>query len=145
MSQTGLRNIDSSMQKTNEWLHEICDELHIDDRQAAYHVLRGTLHALRDNLNTGANANFASQLPLIVRGIYFEGWTPADERFKDGPKSLSLDAFLERIEQDLMTQQIQDPQRAAKAVFGVIKRHMTQSQVQKLKDQLKADVKVMLD
>ena len=48
-----------------------------DDRQYAYHVLRGFLHALRDRIPIDESAQLAAQLPVLIRGIYYEGWVPS--------------------------------------------------------------------
>jgi uncharacterized protein (DUF2267 family) len=50
MSTTGLPVFDTTLQKTNMWLHEIMDDLQWDNRHKAYQALRGVLHALRDHL-----------------------------------------------------------------------------------------------
>lgn len=48
------------------------------DRQMAYHALRGVLFTLRDRLTVEEAAHFASQLPLLIRGIFYEGYRSAD-------------------------------------------------------------------
>jgi uncharacterized protein (DUF2267 family) len=35
------------------------------------------LHALRDHLTVDMAANLASQLPTLIRGIYYEDWDPS--------------------------------------------------------------------
>jgi uncharacterized protein (DUF2267 family) len=45
---THLRTIETTVQKTYDWLHELGDELGIDDPALAYSVLRAVLHAERD-------------------------------------------------------------------------------------------------
>jgi uncharacterized protein (DUF2267 family) len=79
MSATGLDVFDQTLQKTNIWLKEIMDDLG-PDRQRAYHALRAVLHTLRDRLTVEEAAHLSAQLPLLVRGIYFEGWHPRTSR-----------------------------------------------------------------
>lgn len=73
MSVTGLDVFDSTLQKTNEWLQQIMQQLGTDSRQEAYIGLRATLHTLRDRLPLEVVAHLGAQLPMLVRGIYYEG------------------------------------------------------------------------
>lgn len=68
--------LDRSVEKTNVWLKDLCAELESDDRQYAYHVLRGFLHALRDRIPVDESAQLSAQLPVLIRGVYYEGWIP---------------------------------------------------------------------
>ena len=85
--------IDRSVEKTNVWLRDLCEELESQDRQYAYHVLRAFLHALRDRIPVDESAQLAAQLPVLIRGIYYEGWVPSHtpQTYHD------LRAFLERV------------------------------------------------
>jgi uncharacterized protein (DUF2267 family) len=75
-------------------LRDIAIELGIDNRRHAYLALRGTLHAVRDFLPLDESAQFAAQLPMLVRGMYFEGWDPSSTPERDR----SLESFLRRVE-----------------------------------------------
>jgi uncharacterized protein (DUF2267 family) len=72
-----IEALNSSLQKTNEWIRDVAAELGDDNRQHAYAALRATLHTLRDRLSVEQSAHFSAQLPLVLRGAYFEGWKPS--------------------------------------------------------------------
>jgi hypothetical protein len=55
--------------------------------------LRETLHAVRDFLTVDEAADLSAQLPVLIRGLFFEGWVPA----KTPAKMRSVDQFLERV------------------------------------------------
>ena len=97
MSTMNIEVFDTTVQKTNEWLRDISRELGDENRRHAYLALRGTLHAIRDFLPTEESAHLSAQLPLLVRGIYFEGWNPTNAPAEDR----SLENFLSRIEHAL--------------------------------------------
>jgi uncharacterized protein (DUF2267 family) len=82
MSATGLEVFDTPLQKTNEWLDEVMDELAIEDRHAACAALRGTLHGLRDRLPLQETAQLSAQLPMLIEVFYYEGWRPVREFIK---------------------------------------------------------------
>ena len=80
MTFTGLQNFDTTLRRTNSWLKDVRREQGAKDRHEAYRALRATLKALRDMLTTEQSAKLVAQLPLLLRGVYFEGWTPGKER-----------------------------------------------------------------
>ena len=51
--------------------------------------MRATLHALRDRLTVEEAAQFAAQLPMLIRGFYYEGWNPTDKPVRYGIETSS--------------------------------------------------------
>src|SRR4051812_22139591 len=76
MANKGLEVFDHTLQKTYEWLNEIMGLLNWHDHHLAYLALRGTLQALRDRLPIEIAVKFGAQLPMLIRGFYYEGWKP---------------------------------------------------------------------
>lgn len=68
--------IDRSAEKANLWLKDMAAELG-EDRSAAYRALRAVLHVLRDRLTVDEAAQLAAQFPLLIRGIFYDGWDPS--------------------------------------------------------------------
>ncbi|RKZ33892.1 MAG: hypothetical protein DRQ37_08340, partial [Gammaproteobacteria bacterium] len=77
MTMTGLRVFDETVHATNTWLHEITSRLGWDDRRKGYRALRASLHALRDRMPVTEAAHISAQLPLLLRGTFYEGWRPS--------------------------------------------------------------------
>ena len=81
---TGVTTLDHTIQETNVWLKGVEEELELDSRHQGYSALRAVLHALRDRLPPEVAIKLGAQLPILVRGIYYEGWhaagTPTRER-----------------------------------------------------------------
>ncbi len=78
MSVKGLEIIDHSAHITHEWINELAERLDWSSKQSALRLLRTVLHIVRDHLLTDELAQFSAQLPLLVRGMLFEGWDPAN-------------------------------------------------------------------
>jgi uncharacterized protein (DUF2267 family) len=76
MSTAQLDVLDRIVEKANIWINEVAAELDGGDRHEAYRVLRAFLHTLRDRLPVEQAALLAAQLPLLIRGIFYEGWQP---------------------------------------------------------------------
>jgi uncharacterized protein (DUF2267 family) len=45
----------------------------------AYHAARAVLQTLRERLTVDLAAALGAQLPVVVRGLYYEGFRPADQ------------------------------------------------------------------
>src|SRR4051812_42903380 len=81
---------ESTLQKTEHWLNELSESLDIADKQMAYKILRGVLHSLRDRLPAEVAVKLSAQLPMLVRGFYFENWVLSQTPIKVH----SLDNFI---------------------------------------------------
>jgi len=138
MSASGLEVFDKTLQTTHIWLDEIMAELG-PDRHVAWHVLGAVLRTLRDRVPLGLAAHFGSQLPLLVRGAYYDQWVPRDK-----PLELrSADEFLEHVSHGLTNIRPVNAKAAVQATFATISRHVDPGQVRKIRDALPNDVKAM--
>jgi len=131
MSATGLEVFDKTLQTTNIWLDEIMAEIG-PDRRVAWKVLSVVLHKLRDRLPVELSAHLGAQLPLLVRGVYYDQYRPAAQ--PTGAKT--LDAFVEDVADWLSDTRQVDPKAAIDAVFGVLSRHVPQGQLAKVRQAL---------
>ena len=80
---------ETTFQKSEEWIHDIQRALGWDDPHRAYLALRAVLHTVRDRLPLAEANHLGAQLPMLLRGLYYEGWTPRDK-----PVKLSKNEFL---------------------------------------------------
>ena len=92
MSDPITRNFNASLQKTYEWLEDVGNMLPFGDRQTAYHALRGVFHVLRDRLTPEEACDLAAELPTVLRGVYFEGYSPANK-----PEKMNEREFLNQV------------------------------------------------
>ncbi len=137
---TKLGMLETTVQKTHEWLRDIKDGLGFDNDRAAYAALRATLHALRDQLTTDQVAQLGAQLPVLVRGIYYEGWNP-DSRLDAGARRPDL---LESIRHELREHlELHDTERIARIVFDVVTRHVTAGEIDKIVNSLPREIRAL--
>jgi uncharacterized protein (DUF2267 family) len=116
--------IERSVEKTHVWLKELAEELG-SDRQYAYRSLRAVLHNLRDRLPVETAAKLAAQLPTLIRGIYYEDWSPSRT-----PLPIhDVDAFLERVVKDGRMAGETEASLAVVAVARVLRRHVSAGEI----------------
>lgn len=126
-----------TLEKTGVWLEALAEDLDNATPQRAYSVLRAVLHALRDRLTVEAAAGLGAQLPMLVRGFYFEGWRPAAAPIKYRHK----DEFLERVGE--LCRGLDESQResAVRAVFRLLAAHITGGELTHVRDQLPLELR----
>ncbi len=136
---TGIDAFDSTIQTTNNWLHDLKERLAWQESQKAYHALRAVLHALRDRLPVENAASFAAQLPMLVRGFYYEGYHPSGKPLKERKKA----EFLAHIREAFRGDRSVDPERVVEAVFAVLAKHMTAGEIDGVKRVLPEEIRGM--
>jgi uncharacterized protein (DUF2267 family) len=125
MSATGLDVFDTTLQKTHRWLNELMQIMEWDDKDHAYLALRATLHALRDRLTVDEVAQFAAQLPMLVRGFFYEGWNPATKPARVRHKA----QFLEEVARPFRAQVPIDPEPIVRGVFTLLSRRISEGEI----------------
>lgn len=94
MSAQGLEVIDHTVQLTHEWINELRGRLDWTSSRDVLRLLRATLTQIRDHLGANEVAQLSAQMPLLIRGMFFEGWRPAHTPVQDR----AADRFVEAIE-----------------------------------------------
>ena len=100
------------------------------------------MHALRDRLTVDEVAQLGAQLPILVRGLYYDQWhhpgtingiTPAENK----PERLRhKEEFFAAVAATMDDIGPIDPEDATRAVFAVLEHHIAPGEIE--------DVKAML-
>lgn len=141
MSATGLKVFDTTIQTTNIWLDDIMNELGWSDRHRALHALRAVLHTLRDRLSADEIAQLSAQLPLLVRGVFFEGWHPAHKPLKERTQDEFVAHVSESFALDLSGTH---PRDITSAVLSVLEKHVSGGETLSLKHVLPQGIRELL-
>jgi len=136
MSACGLDVFDKTLETTHVWLNEICNDLG-PDKQLAWKVLSTVLHKLRDRLTVNLAAHLGAQLPLLVRGVYYDQFEPA----RMPAECRNADEFVADVAEWLSDSRPVDPADAIRSVFGVLSRHISEGQVAKVREALPKSVR----
>ncbi|EGJ49433.1 DUF2267 domain-containing protein [Desulfocurvibacter africanus] len=102
-----------------DWMREVQEELDLDE-QNTYECLRAVLQALRDRLPVAEAATLGGKLPMVVRGIFYGGWTPARSVDVSGEDFLGDVANMLQNADGLEA----DPEQVARSVLRVLGRRL---------------------
>lgn len=123
---TGLDVFDATIQESNLWLKDVMERIGTYDRHRAYSVLRAVLHALRDRIGPANASHLGAQLPMLLRGLYYEGWrmTATKERHEI--------QFLHHVAEELRQAGLDEVEIGVRAVFDVLSKRIDRGEVIKL-------------
>jgi uncharacterized protein (DUF2267 family) len=138
MSANGLPVFDTTLQHTHAWLKDLSVTLERGDRHHAWYVLTCVLHAIRDRLGTEEVAHLGAQMPLLVRGMYYDGWRPAKPKPARG-------TFLLDLERQFRDEWHDDPLWYSRAVFDLLRKHITPGELEDVRHALPEDVRALWD
>jgi len=133
MSNSILEVFDSSLQKTQVWVNDLMSELGWEQKpQKACLALRTALHALRDRLTVEEAVHLGAQLPILIRGVYYEGWKLTGKPVKERHKT----EFLDHVAAVFRDDDTVDPEKVMRAVLKVLARHISEGEAENVKHML---------
>ncbi|MBF8190584.1 DUF2267 domain-containing protein [Nonomuraea sp. K274] len=141
MAETGYAPFNRTVDKTNRILREI-EEAHgwsAEHRNQSYAALRAVLHALRDRLTVDESAHLAAQLPLLIRGVYYDGWRPSVV-----PVKADRAEFLERVAKELAFDFPESEEDLVKMVLRALRKHITDGEWEDVKSSMPRDLASIL-
>jgi uncharacterized protein (DUF2267 family) len=136
MTMTGLDVFDTTVHKTNTWLKDLMTELGWQDKHRTYLALRATLHALRDRLTIEEAAQLGAQLPMLMRGFYYEGWRPSETPRRERHR----DQFLAHIASQFTDDPV-DAEQVVHAVFMLLYARVSSGEIEDVEHVLPADIR----
>lgn len=130
---------DRTMHEAHDWVNELSGRLGWSSERDALRLLRTVLCTIRDHLPVNEMAQFSAQLPIMLRGMFFEGWqpkkTPVHER--------DITEFIRAIEEQVG--EVLDYRGASDitAVFDLINARISRGEVNDVRANLPRDLKEM--
>lgn len=147
MSNTGLPIFDETIRQTNSWLNDILDHIGSEEwshddrteehRRRAYNALRAVLLTLRDRIPVELAAHLSAQLPLLVRGTFYEQYRPAHQPLD----YREVGAFYAHVDEASEPQFHFGAVDSTRAVFAVLSKHLPEGIIAKVREALPKDVR----
>jgi len=141
MTNTGVSSFNTTIEKTNLVLKDIMEDYDWprERRQQAYDALRAVLHALRDRLTVEEAADLGAQLPMLIRGLYYEGWRPAKV-----PVKMSRAEFLDRVRQEFQYEVKGGIEQLVQRVLHALRRYVTEGEWEEVRSSLPKDLRTLV-
>jgi uncharacterized protein (DUF2267 family) len=139
MNATVAEIFNKTLEKTHIWLRDLMEELDWKDEHKAYSALRAVLQTLRDRLTVEEAAQLAAQLPMLVRGFYFEGWDTTGKPVKERHQ----EEFFGHVKNYFKKDDRVDPERVVRAVFKVLSKHITGGEIRDVKHVIPSELRAL--
>jgi len=127
MANPRIHVFDSHLDVANRWIKELIENLDLSptDYQRALHALRAGLRAIRDRLPANEVHDLGAQLPTLIRGFYYEGFT-----LRRDPKQIrDRAAMIARVKKELGPDQHLDPVDVLRAVIHLLVEHVSDGEI----------------
>jgi uncharacterized protein (DUF2267 family) len=122
---------------TRAWIADLKRRLGWHESSTTFYVMLGCLHGLRDALPKQEAVHLGLALPVLLRGLYFDGWRPSGR--SSGAKRRA--AFLERIHDRVQRDPAVDPDHAARAVLAMLSKRLAAAELENAKAATPHDLK----
>lgn len=141
MTSSGFEEFDNTIQKTNQLLKEIEAIFGWEGRRnQSFAALRAVLHTIRDMLLPEEAVQLGSQLPMLVKGMYYDGWNPSKT-----PKRLNRAEFLNEIRRRFAFAIEGDIESVIEGVLTALKKYISKGEAEDIVSELPKDTAQMIN
>jgi uncharacterized protein (DUF2267 family) len=116
-TQTDL--FDASVRESRDWVQDVMAATGLDEA-GALTALRAVMQAIRDEMTVRQSSHFASEMPALVRGFFFEGWDAG----RPPRVTHSVQHFIEHVCAQFADRGEGECAGIVRAVFGVLERRI---------------------
>ncbi|MCF8245855.1 MAG: DUF2267 domain-containing protein [Saprospiraceae bacterium] len=140
-------NFNKYVQKAEAFINDVAFEIgDPDDKVRAARIMRAVLHAFRDRVTPVESLQLISQLPMLIKAIYVDGWKIKHET----NRIRHLNDFIEAVREndgiennyDFVTDY--EVKEAIQAVFRVLKNHVSEGEIHDIIAVLPAELKSVM-
>jgi uncharacterized protein (DUF2267 family) len=140
MGDREFTEFETTVAKSNRILNELEEEMGWQNRRSqTYAAMREVLHALRDRLVFSEAIQFAEQLPMLLAGVYIDGWKPAKT-----PMKMDKEEFYNRIQAHLPYKIDGGADRLVKAVWKVLQKNISKGELDDIRASMPKDLSAAL-
>lgn len=133
-----VKKVEQEIQILHVWLKEISHVAGWNNASWSLAALRAVLQELRDHLSLKNLAQLSAQLPMIIRGLFFENWGPSYT-----PKgAYEHYFFLNQVQKRLNNYPSIEGKVAINAVLKTLASHISHGEKEKIRKILPESIEV---
>ncbi|MBS1494965.1 MAG: DUF2267 domain-containing protein [Bacteroidetes bacterium] len=135
------------MNKANEFINTLSENLGIEDKEKVYRMFKSVLHTLRDSITLENSLHFLAQLPFILKATYVDNWSHKVKRIKikhteDFVKLVKRNDG-KAFDYDFLSDG--EVERICKIIFSTIGDFISEGEMNNLKSVLPSEIKQLFD
>ena len=131
-----MKLFERATEKAMEWVKDMMTFLDTEDPERALHALRAGLHALRDRLTVEEAAQLSAQMPMLIKGLFFENWHPAGKPLRIRTQH----EFLALVVENYGPHSDDYADDIVRSVFRVLQKHVSQGELTNIAMSLPAPI-----
>lgn len=141
---TNISSLDRAVQTAVLWLNDIQTELGWENREAVYKTAKAVLQTIRDRLPYTELFHFSSNLPMVFKGMLFDGYDPQEA---NKAKMKTVQDFYDQIQihYDPTESDIISGQQAAFGVINVLFNRIGEGEMRKVADNMPLKIKPLFE
>jgi len=138
-------NFEKFAQEPHIYMQDLAARLeHSDEGPRTLIIWKAVMHTIRDRIHMGESLDLISQLPVLLRGFYVDGWKYHEQPPADySTMKQFTDAIKEKQEQygEAQFDWPQSTEKIASIVFESLHRYLSEGQLAHIRSQLPQEVK----
>jgi uncharacterized protein (DUF2267 family) len=141
-------NMGKYVEEANVFLKEVARELGTpDDMGHASRVAAAVLHTLRERISVEESMHLISNLPMILKGIYVDGWKITKQAYHAD----TLEDFLNEVREHSRVDPGRDfgsdtmARETVQAVIRVLRKYVDEGEMRHIRQQLPEGVAVLFE
>ena len=139
MTTTRIDVFERSIQKAGRWIDDLERHMGWENPHQTYEALGIVFHVLRDRIPVHQAVAFGAQLPLLLRGLYFQNWDVSvnPEKYRHARE------FLAHVRAGLIEHRLEfvPEDRLVEGVAGVIAARVSEGEYASLRRSLPAEIR----
>lgn len=134
-------SFEKQSKETQQWLTEIAEQMDVPKRKDwAYSALKAVLHTIRDRTTLQEVFHLSAQLPVLIRGIFLESYSPTGK-----PLKMNAEQFIRMIRDQMGAGVEVSEIEAFRAVITVLYQKVSPGELNDIKGSMPKSIQRLWD